>query len=50
MDLEVIPRWHALTYLGCFGDVHQTSVNDGDSHHADMELEGNGVLNTHVIA
>jgi hypothetical protein len=25
-------------------------VNDGDSHHADMELEGNGVLNTPIIA
>jgi len=31
------------TLLGCFGDVPQTSVDDGDSHDVDMELEGNGV-------
>ncbi len=45
MDLKKIPRWHAFAYLctllGCFGDVLQNSVDDGDPHDVDMELEGN---------
>ncbi len=49
VDLEVVPRWHASAYLctllGCFGDVPHTSVDDGDPHDVDMELEGNGALN-----
>jgi hypothetical protein len=49
VDLETILRWHAFAYfctlLGCFGDAPQTSVDDGDSHDVDMELEGNGVWN-----
>jgi hypothetical protein len=48
VDLEAIPRWHASIYLctllGCFKDVPQTSVDDGDPHDVDMELEGNGAL------
>jgi hypothetical protein len=48
VDLEAIPRWDASIYLctllGCFKDVLQTSVDDGDPHDVDMELEGNGAL------
>jgi hypothetical protein len=48
VDLEVVPRWHAFAYLctllGCYGDVPQTNVDDGDPHDVDMELEGNGAL------
>jgi hypothetical protein len=48
VDLEIIPGWHASAYLctllGCFGDVLQTSVNDGDPHDVDMESKGNGAL------
>jgi hypothetical protein len=48
VDLEVVPRWHASTYLctllGCFGDVPHTSVDDGDPHDVDMESKGNGAL------
>ncbi len=44
VDLEIVPGWHASTYictlLGCFGDILQTSVDDGDPHDVDMELEG----------
>jgi len=46
VDLEIVLRWHAFAYfctlLGCFGDLYQTSVDDGDSQDADMEVEGNG--------
>jgi hypothetical protein len=49
MDLEVVPEWHAFTYLctllRCFKDVPQTStMDDGDPHHVDMESEGNDAL------
>jgi len=48
VDLETIPEWHASAYLctllGCFGDLPQTSVNDGDPHDVDMESKGNGAL------
>jgi hypothetical protein len=30
--------------LGCYGDVPQTNINDGDLHDVDMESEGNGAL------
>jgi hypothetical protein len=30
--------------LGCFRDVPQINVNDGDPHDVDMEWEGNGAL------
>jgi len=44
VDLEAIPRWHAYAYLctvlGCFKDVPQISVNDGDPHDVDMEPKG----------
>jgi hypothetical protein len=44
----MVPRWHASAYLctllGCYGDVPQTSVDDGDPHDVDMESEGNGAL------
>ncbi len=58
MDLEIVLRWDASTYfcalLGCSRDVPQTSVDDGDSHDVDMELEGNGARdiydNAFVIA
>ncbi len=49
VDLEAITRWHAFAYLcsllGCYGDVFQTSMDDGDPHDVDMELEGNDALN-----
>jgi hypothetical protein len=48
VDLEIVLRWHASTYLytllGCSKDVPQTSVDDGDSHDVDMESKGNGAL------
>ncbi len=48
VDLEVVLGWHAFPYLctllGCFGDVHQTNVDDGDPHAVDMESKGNGAL------
>jgi hypothetical protein len=48
VDLEAIPRWHAFAYfytlLGCYGDVLQINVNNGDPHDVDMELEGNGAM------
>jgi hypothetical protein len=48
VDLEVVLGWHAFTYLctllRCFKDVPQTSVDDGDPHDVDMELEGNGAM------
>ncbi len=48
VDLEVILRWHAFAYLcsllGCYGDVLQTSMGDGDPHDVDMESEDNGAL------
>jgi hypothetical protein len=49
MDLEAIFGWHASTYLctlfGCYGDLFQIGVDDGDSHDVNMvELEGNGTL------
>jgi hypothetical protein len=48
VDLQVVPRWHASTHmctlLGCFKDIFKISVGVGDSHDADMELEGNGPL------
>jgi hypothetical protein len=58
VDLEVVRGWHASAYLctllGCFGDVPQTNVEDGDPHDLDMELEGNSALDiyddAHVIA
>jgi hypothetical protein len=41
VDLETILGWHASTYLctllGCFKDVLQINVDDGDSHDVDME-------------
>jgi hypothetical protein len=44
VDLQAIPGWHAFAYLctllGCYGDVSQTSVDDGDPHDVDMESEG----------
>ncbi len=40
VDLEAISRWHAFaylcTFLGCYGDVPQTNVDDGDPHDVDM--------------
>ncbi len=58
VDLEALPRWHAYAYLctllGCSKDVLETSVDDGDHHDVDMELEGDGALDiyddAHVIA
>jgi hypothetical protein len=54
VDLEIILRWHASAYfctlLGCSRDVLQTSVDDGDSHDVDMELEGNGARNIYYDA
>ncbi len=48
VNLEAIPRWHVSTYLctllGCYGDVPHTSMDDGDPHDVDMELEGDGAL------
>jgi len=48
VDLEMVPRWHASTYLcnllGCSRDVPQTSVDDGDPHDVDMELKGSSAL------
>jgi hypothetical protein len=54
----MVPIWHASTYLctllGCSRHVLQTSVDDGDPHDVDMELEGNDVVyiydDAHVIA
>jgi len=51
VDLEVILGCHAITYfctlLGCYRDVAQISMKFecGDSHDANMELEGDGALN-----
>jgi hypothetical protein len=39
-----------LCPFGVFWDVPQINVNDGDSHDVEMEPEGNGNLNTLVIA
>jgi len=58
VDLEVVLGWYAFAYLytllGCFGDVLQTSMDDGDPHDVDMESKGNGALdiydNAPVIA
>ncbi len=48
VDLEVVPRWHFFAYLctlsGCYGDVPYISMDDGDPHDVDMELEGNGAV------
>jgi hypothetical protein len=48
VDLEALPRWYAYAYLcillGCSRDILETSVDDGDHHAVDMELEGNGAL------
>ncbi len=48
VDLETLSRWHAYAYLctllGCFKDVLEISVDDGDQHDMDIELKGNGAL------
>ncbi len=48
VNVETILGWHAFAYLytllGCFSDVLQTNMDDGDPHDVDMELEGNGAL------
>ncbi len=47
----MVPGWYAFAYLctllGCFGDVLQTSMDDGDPHDVDMELKGNGALDVY---
>ncbi len=52
MDLEVIPGWHASTYmctlLGCFGDVPQGNTGGGNSHSDDDEPKGIGSLGIHL--
>ncbi len=54
VDLEAIPRWHASAYfctlLGCPRDLLHIGVDVGDSHDANMELEGNGTLNIYEDA
>ncbi len=48
VDLDVIPRWYASAYLctllGCYGDVPQTNMDDGDPHDVEMESKGNDAL------
>jgi hypothetical protein len=34
-----------LYFIGVYGDVPYTSVDDEDPHDVDMKLEGNGALN-----
>ncbi len=52
IDLEVVPIWHAFTYL-CTMLVHSRNVphsgmDNGDSHDdQDIELEGNSALDIH---
>jgi hypothetical protein len=52
MDLEVVPGWHASTYmctlLGCFGDVPQGNTGGGNSHSDDDEPKGIGSLGIHL--
>ncbi len=54
VDLEVVPRWHVYAYLcillGCFGDVLQSSMDDGDPHDVDMESKDNGALDIYEDA
>jgi hypothetical protein len=51
VDLKAISWWHASAYLctllGCFGDVPQTSVDDGEPHDVGMESKGNGALDVY---
>ncbi len=50
MDLEVVPKWHVFAYytlLGCFKDVPQVRLGNGDSQEEDIEPKGNGVLDIH---
>jgi hypothetical protein len=45
VDLEGELGLHTfVAYWGVFGDVPQTSMNDGDPHDVDMESKGNGAL------
>ncbi len=43
VNLEVLIGWHVFAYLctllGYSTDVFQTSMDDGDPHDVDMELE-----------
>jgi hypothetical protein len=54
VDLEAIPRWHAFAYfctlLGCSRDLLHIGVDVAESHDANMELEGNGILNIYEDA
>jgi hypothetical protein len=52
VDLEVVPGWHAFSYLctllGCFEDVPQGNMGDGSSHNDDDEPKCNGALDIHL--
>jgi hypothetical protein len=54
VDLKTVLGWHAFAYLcnllGCFGDVPQTNVDDGDPHDVDMEFQCNGALDIYEDA
>ncbi len=49
-----MPSTYFGTLLGCYGDVPQTNMDDGDPHDVDMESKGNDALDiyddAHVIA
>ncbi len=54
IDLEVVLRWHASTYLctmlGHSRDVPHSHMGNGEFHDEDIELEGNGALDIHEDA
>lgn len=49
MDLKGILRWHVYTYmctmLGCFREVLQAIMNNGDSQEG--EIQSNGIQYMH---
>ncbi len=50
--MEVISGWHAFAYLcillGCYGDVPQGNMGNGNSHNDDDEPKGNGALHIYL--
>jgi hypothetical protein len=52
VNLEVVSRWHAFTYLctllECSRDVPQGNTSGGNSHNDDDEPENNNALDIHL--
>jgi hypothetical protein len=53
-NLEVVPTWHALTYLciilGCSWDVPQINMCNKHSCDTNIESKGDGVIDIHEDA